>query len=234
MQELMERFGHRGPNSYWILLSLCTQKFWEHAALNKDKELSELPCVFRFHRRTLLKEMSTRQSHLDEWLKACSELELFSYSYSSRAEDRGLLQSSNEVLQSSNGVEAGVSQSRTQFEISIEMPKLLEILDRDRKKARKKRGESAPPDPEYSEAENKVPHTPKDGAATDGSENQNADGAHEQLYIPGVVVPSEGISATLLMSMIKENRNAAESQLYASIKLNRILEQMRKTVGHER
>lgn len=78
LQTLLDEYKHAGPCVYWILVEMCTSKFWEIAANNPDKNLRELECKFKFHKRLVLQKTRLRLCVLLRILERCNELSLLS------------------------------------------------------------------------------------------------------------------------------------------------------------
>lgn len=211
MNELMERFGHMGPNCYWILVSLCIDKFWEFARNNRHIEYKDIPPEFSFHRRALCQELRIKTKRLDQWLLACVELELFS-----------VFPNINSFHSEQSCVELCGTSVGSQNVLKITMPKLLEIFERGRKKRGQRPTPKAPHVPPDSNADTNAnpPNPQTQTAETDPNANAEQktfaiippmNAPPGQLLIPGLLVPSETRGALDMLDDAKRNRNTSRS-----------------------
>lgn len=203
LQTLMDEFRHAGPSVYWIIVEMCTAKFWELAANNPDKSFREIEPKFRFHKRLLIQKTRLRFDVLWRLLVRSGDLSLLA-----------------------------VTADGNQIEIT--MPKILEILDRDSKRARKPRVERAPKTKDLRLKSS--PKSPDDKLQTADSETES-DPDPNQLVLPGLLKPGGDVRAVDLLNDAKNRKRKAgeggegeKSLSHASVTTTKVLESIGKAL----
>lgn len=182
LQTLMDEFEHKGPCCYWILVELCTKKFWENAKENPQLTLKKLPTSFRFHRRVLLESLRVRSVFLRQLLTSCQKLELLS------------------------SVEVGSVVEISMPKILEIQDRASKKRARERHARATKETRKRPPRLQTSKTKNKVPPNPQTAAA----EGEGNEDDKNQLLLPGVLKPSADKSALELLEDTIQRNNAAD------------------------
>jgi hypothetical protein len=147
MVALMDQFGIEGYGAYFILMELCMKKLDKPA----HREIIEDDCRFVFPERLVRERLRMRRAKLHDFLVYCrDELKLFHVEFGAVGnvdvdveKYRG---SSTEVQLKFNRSATKVQLPRTtlSYELNFYVPKLLEYLDRDSRRARHERATGAP------------------------------------------------------------------------------------------
>lgn len=147
MVALMNEFGLEGYAAYFILMELCMEKLEKPV----DREICENDCRFVFPERLLREKLRMRRSKLAEFLFYCrDERKLFHFIWTGRD---GVEINVDKIRGSAAEHQLKLNRSVTKVELlrtnlseelNFYVPKLLESLDRDSKRARHWRADGAP------------------------------------------------------------------------------------------